>query len=289
MLIAHVSDSHFGTVEPSVREALCADLRAQPYEVLVFTGDLTQRARRGQFEAARDFLARLEPTPHIVVPGNHDIPLYDVLTRLTRPYAGFRSRIQADLEPYWAGSLATITGVNSTSPRRHKNGVLSRAKIAAVARRIAAGDRPFRVVALHHPLLVTLPVDSANRPDGADRALRAWTDSGADLFLSGHIHLPYCLASEHTVGGRNALVVNAGTGLSTRVRHGAPNSYNRIRLARDAHGRTIRIERRDHDPAAGCFRTHSVRIARDQGVGWVVVNPDLPEESANAPTPDAPD
>lgn len=288
MLIAHVSDSHFGTVTAPVEEALCRDLREQPYEVLVLTGDLTQRARRRQFEAAHDFLARLEPTPHVVVPGNHDIPLFDLVTRFTRPYAAFRSRIQPELETDWTGSLASITAVNSTSPRRRKDGLLTRSKIAAVASRIQAGRRPFRIVALHHPLLVTLPADAANRPAGADLALRTWTDSGADLFLSGHIHLPYCVSTRPWTGRRNAIVLNAGTGLSTRVRYGAPNSYNRIRLLRDEAGRTIRIERRDYEPAASRFRTHSVQFARDDGAGWVVANPDEPEPSANPETPDPP-
>lgn len=268
MLIGHVSDSHFGTVDAPVARALQEDLRAADFDLLVFTGDLTQRARQSQFAAARDFLRRLEPTPHVVVPGNHDIPLVDLWTRFTDPYRNFARFIDSRLDPDYVGSIATVTCVNSTSPRRHKDGVLPPEKIATVAARIAASRHPFRVVALHHPLLVTLAEDETNRPEGADHALRVWTECGADLFLSGHIHLPFCVETAPHTGLRNALVLNAGTGISRRTRRGAPNSYNRIRLLAVGSGRAMHIERRDYDSGSRRFVTHSTHVAQDTAAGW---------------------
>ena len=87
--IAHISDIHFGRIDPPIVEAIVADISSMSPSLVVISGDLTQRARAGQFRDAAAFLARL-PKPQLVVPGNHDIPLFDVFSRFFSPLGNYR-------------------------------------------------------------------------------------------------------------------------------------------------------------------------------------------------------
>src|SRR5687767_2800553 len=100
--IAHISDPHFGTIDPPVQDALLAELCRDDVDLIVLTGDITQRARASQFRAAREFLDALSPKPWIAIPGNHDIPLFDVLTRFLRPYRLFNKFISRQIEPRYS-------------------------------------------------------------------------------------------------------------------------------------------------------------------------------------------
>src|SRR5205085_1963266 len=113
--IAHISDLHFGRVDPPVAEALVTDLHAQKPDVLVVSGDFTQRARASQYAEAADYLKRL-PTPQLVVPGNHDIPLYDVIRRFFFPLSFYRKYISQDLRPLYRDDQVLITGINTARP-----------------------------------------------------------------------------------------------------------------------------------------------------------------------------
>lgn len=266
--IAHLSDPHFGTVESIVKEALLADLREHPVDLILLTGDITQRARSGQFREARAFLDALAPVPWLTFPGNHDIPLYDVVTRFTDPYRLFNRYLSAELEPSFENDLLAVICVNATRATRHKHGELSEGQIERTAARLEHLPQPFKVVALHQPLAVTLPRDENNLIRGARRALDRWVPAGADLFLGGHIHLPYCVAVQGAGHPRTAIVLQAGTALSNRIRFGVPNSYNRICLERTDAVRRMRLERRDFDEATQTFSLHQVHVAVPDGAGW---------------------
>ena len=265
--IAHISDSHFGTVDPAVERALLEDLHTRPPDLMLFTGDVSQRARQRQFRDARAFLDALPAVPRLVIPGNHDIPLFDLLTRLIEPYRWFQRYISAELESTYRDDTVAVLCLNSTRASRHKNGVLSRQQIERVAGELTALPQPFKVVALHHPLMVTLEIDETNRARGADEAIERWINAGADLFLGGHIHLPYCLPVIST-SKRQAVVLQAGTGMSRRIRRGVPNSYNRIELQRRDRERHMRLERRDYDAALQRFTVREVHAALSQDGPW---------------------
>src|SRR5215471_9311717 len=96
--LAHLSDLHFGTEDDAMVKRLLAELAALQPRLIVVSGDLTQRARRRQFAAARAFLDRLG-APHLVLPGNHDIPLYDVGRRIASPMGRYRQMITRELDP----------------------------------------------------------------------------------------------------------------------------------------------------------------------------------------------
>lgn len=253
MRIAHLSDPHFGTVLPTVRGALLRELLAQPPDLILVTGDITQRARRIQFVEARDFLRALPPVPRLCLPGNHDLPLFDLFTRSLRPYQRYRRHISAELEPVFSDERIAVLCIDATSPLRHKDGALTDEQIERTAARLARHTQPFRLVATHQPLAALDARDQANVAHGARRALDRWIASGADLFLGGHIHLPYCLEVRTTDRRDSSLLAQAGTCLSRRVRDGIPNSYNLITLQQQAGERRMQIERRDYDAGSGRF------------------------------------
>jgi 3',5'-cyclic AMP phosphodiesterase CpdA len=253
MRIAHLSDPHFGTAVPAVRGALLGELLANPPDLILVTGDITQRARRDQFVEARDFLRALPPVPKLCLPGNHDLPLFDVFTRALQPYDHYRRHISAELEPVFIDQRIAVLCIDATSRLRHKDGALSAEQIDRTAAKLARQTQPFRLVATHQPLAALDGRDQRNVAHGARRALDRWIAAGADLFLGGHIHLPYCLEVRTTDRRDSSVLAQAGTCVSRRVRDGIPNSYNLITLQQQAGERRMQIERRDYDAASGRF------------------------------------
>lgn len=259
-VVLHLSDTHFGTERPAVVEALVALAARQRPDLVILSGDITQRARPRQFRAARAFVDRLG-APVLAIPGNHDIALFDLWARLTRPYARFTDAFGADLAPVHASPDLLVIGVNTTRARRHRHGEVSRSQMEQVARRLAtAGERQLRVVVVHHPLAVPEAGERANRLRGHEAAARAWAAAGADLVLGGHIHLPFVMPVQGLA--RPLWAVQAGTAVSTRTRPGVPNSVNLLRwgeaAAEDparADGRPgCRIERWDYCDQEQAFR-----------------------------------
>ena len=242
-VLLQISDPHFGTEQPRVVEALVALARQQRPDLLVLSGDITQRARPAQFRAARTFVDRLG-VPLVAVPGNHDIPLFDVWTRLRRPYARHVAVFGTELEPLHSSPDLMVVCVNTTRAWRHKHGEVSALQIDRVARTLAgASAEQLRVVVVHQPVAVTRSDDVPNRLRGHAAALQRWATAGADLVMGGHIHLPYVMAL-HSLA-RPMWTVQAGTAVSSRVREGVPNSVNLLRWGADSSPGCCRIEQWD--------------------------------------------
>lgn len=223
-VVLHLSDTHFGTERPRVVEALVALAAQQRPDVVVLSGDITQRARPAQFSAAKVFVDRLG-APVLAIPGNHDIALFDLWARLTRPYARFAHVFGDDLEPVAASPDWLIVGVNTTRTWRHSHGEVSGVQIARVTRLLStAKPEQLRVVVVHQPLAVLKGGEASNLLRGHAAAARAWAKAGADLVLGGHIHLPFTLPLPGLA--RRLWVVQAGTAVSTRTRPEVPNSVN---------------------------------------------------------------
>jgi 3',5'-cyclic AMP phosphodiesterase CpdA len=224
--IAHISDVHFGRADPLVVEGLLSDLAELQPSLVVVSGDLTQRARRRQFAAARAFLGRIE-APLLAVPGNHDIPLFDLPRRILSPFGRYRAAICSELEPLFRDDELAVLGLNSSRPYVWRSGRLSPAQAADVRRRLASlPPEAFRVVVTHHPFLPPPHGADGQGIAGGLRALRAAQDAGVDLLLAGHLHLSYSadVRSHHRPLRRSMLSVQAGT-LSTRTRTEV-NGYN---------------------------------------------------------------
>lgn len=236
-------------------------------DLVVLTGDVTQRARTSEFLAARAFLDGLAPLPVLALPGNHDLPLFDLFVRLRAPYGRFLRYISPCLCPEWQKRELGILGINSTRLLRHKHGDLSMELIDEVARKLERMPQCFKVVSLHHPLTALGGADRSNRVRHAEEAIGRWSEAGADLFLGGHIHLPSCVAGGHPQ--KQAVFVQAGTAVSTRRRGCYPNSYNIIRFETDG-SRRMRIQQRDHDNKNGCFITSISKDAAYGSAGWTI-------------------
>ena len=142
-MLLQISDAHFGTERVPVVSALLQFAREQGPDLVVLSGDITQRARRSQFQAARSFLDQLQPAALLAIPGNHDIPLFNLAARLCTPYANFARVFGTNLEPVFEAAQLLVIGVNTTRPRWHKDGEVSPAQIERVARRLerASADR----------------------------------------------------------------------------------------------------------------------------------------------------
>ncbi|QEI05710.1 metallophosphoesterase [Pigmentiphaga aceris] len=250
--ILHISDPHFGTERPSVLDALNTFITDCRPELVILSGDVTQRARRSQFESARRFITQL-PAPALVIPGNHDIPLYNLPMRWLSPYANYRRALGPDLEPIYESDRILAIGLNTTRPARHKDGEVSAEQIERVAKRLATA-RPgqLRLVALHHPVRAKVESDLSNLLHGREAAMAAWVDAGADLLLAGHIHLPYVMPLARR-DSRVAWAVQAGTALSSRVRGEVSNSVNLIRHDPADLTQPCLVERWDYDAAQSAF------------------------------------
>jgi 3',5'-cyclic AMP phosphodiesterase CpdA len=267
--IAHLSDLHFGAADPVVVEALLASVAALAPDLVVVSGDLTQRARRHQFARARAFLDAL-PRPQVVVPGNHDVPLYNVWSRFVSPLAGFRRHITADAHPAFVDEEVAVFGADTTRSFTIQDGGLRPSDVAALSRRLgAAAESVTRIVVCHHPFdplagrraRLTLP-----RP--AVDAISTLVTHGADVFLTGHLHVSYVggTTTRYEVAGRSAIVVEAGTATSVRGR-GETNSFNVLRCE----PARLAIDRMAWDPEAGVFvRSQRDRFERATN-GWVAV------------------
>jgi len=257
-VLLQVSDPHFGTEQAPVVQALLRLAKQARPDLAVLSGDITQRARASQFQAARAFMDQLG-TPRLVIPGNHDIPLFNLWGRLLRPYAGHRAAFGDELEPMFDSPGLRVLAVNTTRAHRHKNGEVSAAQIARVARQLAqATPAQLRVVVVHQPIDVQRPQDEPDRLIGHAAAQDAWAAAGADLVMGGHIHLPYVMPLPGLA--RPMWAVQAGTAVSHRVRPGSPNSVNLVRW--HAAERACAVEQWDFSATEQAFV--QVRVTRLQ-------------------------
>lgn len=231
-VLLQISDPHFGTERAPVVAALAELVRRQKPAIVVLSGDITQRARRREFSLAARFVQSLEVAQVLVVPGNHDIPLFNPIARFCAPYARYSVAFGAELEPELESGSFFVLGVNSTRAYRLSDGELSRAQVERVAQRLrAAAPEQLRVVVAHHPLHVIRDRDRKHLVRGHEPAVRAWSLAGADLILGGHLHLPHmCLLSDSLPSlPRKTWSVQAGTAVSRRLRRSGANSINLVR------------------------------------------------------------
>lgn len=277
-LLIQISDTHFGTEQPDVVEALTRLVREQSPDLVVLSGDITQRARRSQFAAARAFVDSLAPTPLVAIPGNHDIPLFNVGLRLLAPYANYRRAFGDELEPAFEQPKLLVLTVNTTRPYKHADGEVSPAQIQRIATRLEASPaEQLRIVVTHQPICALLPEDESNVLHGSVAAVRRWAEAGADLILGGHIHLPYVCAlhERHDKLARRLWAVQAGTAVSSRVRHGAGNSVNLIRYGDGERGPlSCAVERWDYQHKTRHFMpVNVVALDLDRDAAHGTANP----------------
>ena len=263
--IVHLSDLHFGRLDERIIPPLLDQIDRLAPDLVAISGDLTQRARRQQFEHARAFLNRM-PYPRLVVPGNHDVPLFNLAARLLDPFGGYRRHIGPDLEPTHIDREMAVVGLNSVRVLTISGrGRLNMTQVIEATDRLRRMDPAcIKVIVTHHPFDVPEGVHADELVGRAAKAIARLVEAGADLFLAGHLHVSHVghTAERYTVAGRSALVVQAGT-LSTRGR-GELNSFNVLRLARPE----VTIERYSWPTNGRSFEQSFTGKFRHTSEGW---------------------
>lgn len=226
--IVHLSDLHFGTTRESLVQALVDRLTQLRADLIVVSGDLTQRATPGQFALARSFLDALQ-SPFVIVPGNHDIaPLYRPWERLLRPFDRYLGALRRPLDDHYQDAQIGVFGVNSVAPLRIKDGALSERRLKRMLQRVHQCPSPFRAVVAHH-----CP-DAVRTVLGSSRSfIHALGRARVDAYLCGHGHAS--INTVHTTrtssGAITFLHFAAGTTTSHRVRE-EPNAFSVLDVRR---------------------------------------------------------
>lgn len=264
-VIVHLSDIHFGRLDPALVDPIQHAIRAVAPDLLAVSGDLTQRARKREFLAARAFLDAL-PFPQLVVPGNHDVPLHNVFARFVTPLSRYRRFITGDLSPAYRDEDMVVVGVNTARSLTVGEGRIDTHQVDGIVRQLAGEHAGLiRIVVTHHPFDLPEGVKEARLLGRAAEAMTRLAAAGADLFLAGHLHLSHIghTAERYRIAGHSALVVQAGT-VSTRSRGEQP-SFNVLRIERP----NIFVERMVWDPARRVFAEAAASEFHHTSAGWV--------------------
>ena len=261
MTIAHLSDLHFGKIaHEEIVPHLVEEVNRAKVDLVVVSGDLTQRARAHEFEAAAAML-RAFAAPTLVVPGNHDVyPWWRPTSRLMQPCARFRRYVSDDLTPTFEWRPAqngtsggvSVLGLNTAVGRTVKAGRIASEDLDRMRRFFRSrGTEVFKVLTLHHHLTKIQglgPHDVAKR---AERALKVASEAGVDLILCGHLHISHIEPVEIIPGSHRLVVASAGTATSTRGRRRdrRTNFYNRVHVRPGA----FFVEERRYDTGEHAF------------------------------------
>ncbi|RSZ57373.1 metallophosphoesterase [Massilia atriviolacea] len=232
--LVHLSDLHFGRVDDKLLAPLRELIERVAPDVLVVSGDLTQRAKSEEFEAAKAWLDTL-PGPQIIVPGNHDISLYNVFRRFLQPLTRYKRYITDDLDPIYVDQEIAVLGVNTARSLTFKDGRVNEEQVATIRKQLDGLDPAItRIIVTHHPFDLPKTADDDDLVDRAPAAMKAFAECGVDLLLSGHMHTSHAgnTSERYQMSEYAALVVQAGTATSTRGR-GEVNSFNVVRVERE--------------------------------------------------------
>lgn len=249
--LVHLSDLHFGRVDPALLGPLRDLVHNIAPDVVVVSGDLTQRARSEEFEEARAFLDTL-PGPQIVVPGNHDISLYNVFRRFAKPLDRYKRYITDDLDPIFVDDEVAVVGVNTARSLTIKDGRVNREQVARIHEQLAGLDpRITRIVVTHHPFDLPETFEERDLVNRAPMAMEVFAQCGVDVLLAGHMHVSHAASTalRYQIDSYAALVVQAGTATSTRGR-GETNSFNVLRIEHER----VEVDRYGWDVLGNAYR-----------------------------------
>lgn len=270
--ILHISDLHFGPpLDGNVAESLVACAAEIPFDLLVVSGDLTQRARREQFLQAREFMERLPAVPRLVIPGNHDVPLYNISRRLTDPHRNYRESIQRDLNPVLRLPGAVLVGLDSTAPRMAiSNGRIHQWQLDLCTQAFSnVSKETLKIVVAHHHFAPAPDYLRDSTMPKAKRAIMHFVELGVDAILGGHLHRAFIGNSLDFYPGshrdRGIVIAQCGTTTSQRGRgrERQKNTFNLIYMDQE----TIKVTHYMYFHRLGFVPTSSHEFFRMSGDG----------------------
>jgi 3',5'-cyclic AMP phosphodiesterase CpdA len=237
--ILHISDVHFGPPhDPELAMALLSFAERHRPDLVALSGDLTQRAKPEQFREARSFVDRL-PAPAVVVPGNHDVPLYRFWERLFAPFGAYRRNFSDELEPTFSDEELFVIGINTAHGFTLKGGRIRLPRLLEVAGLLeVAPPQTLKVVVAHHAIVPPPRFGSQSVLRYSWEAVDAFSEAGVDLILSGHEHQAFVATSEeyYPSGRPPVIILHAGTTTSRRGR-GSEENQNTFNWVRVEEGR----------------------------------------------------
>lgn len=226
MRIVHISDIHLGSHDPVILEALGNDIRSLLPDLVLVSGDLTQRARSAQFIAARSFIESLQ-APWLSIPGNHDIPMYNIVERFFFPLSAYKHYISKTLNPVLITNTTAIVGLNTARSATIKDGRINEEQANLVRKTFYELPHDIlKILMIHHPVKTPATVDNDLLLEEAEKAIGLMQECGVHLVVTGHTHLASAISYDYS-NGNKFVAVQASTACSVRTR-GEKNSYNVI-------------------------------------------------------------
>lgn len=263
--VIHISDVHFGRIHMDRIRPLIAKLHSLEPNLTIISGDLTQRARTEEFKQAKDFLAQL-PTPQLVIPGNHDVPLYNVVARFLWPLARYKRYINKELEPGYVDEEIAVQCVNTARSLTFKDGRINGRQVKLVKQRFCdLDDKVTKIVVTHHPFDAPAGFKEDQLLGRARGAIQELSTCGADLFLAGHLHISHIgnTVKRYEFEGYSGLIISAGTVTSSRLR-GEPNAFNVLEIEHP----TVKIIQHVWDHASHDYVEGDSHTYVHDGKGW---------------------
>lgn len=257
--VVQLSDLHFGAILEPTLEPLVHYLHELAPDLTIVSGDFTQRAKREQFAEAKTYLARL-PRPQLGIPGNHDVPLYNVFRRFLAPLDAYDEFISPNHDPVFIDNEIAVVGINSARSLTFKGGDISETQLQNSVDAFAqATSNQVRLVVAHHPFDIPVGLSGVQIVGNAKHAIETFAGCHVDLFLTGHLHLVQRAPASVFVPGYHAMMLGAGTATSTRAR-GEPNSFFVLRIdhTRNDDG-AIHVETHTWNAARNCFEITDAR------------------------------
>lgn len=231
--IIHIADLHFGDESAALVEDFLDQLPDLKADVVVVAGDLTQSGSRDEFARAAEFLGQI--TPQVVLtPGNHDTPVFDLVTRLFRPWRRLQKSVEAVSAPDFANDDIHIESFNSARGVQMRFdwslGVVSQKMLDAPLAALSESGAATRVLTAHHPILSPQAQSGRARTHRAPEFARTIAEH-ADLVLTGHLHQQFACPLE--LPGKRSWFVGASTAFSSRTRD-VPAGFNLIEIAQES-------------------------------------------------------
>lgn len=225
-LIAHLSDLHFGRDDTRVMNGLFESLTTATPDLVIISGDLTQRARTDEFEAAKTFLDSFA-WPWLAVPGNHDLPTFQLLERFVSPWQRWSHYMDCDEQFQHHQPTMSVVGLNTarrlSSLKDWSRGSINTQQLDYVDQAIEQSNDPsLKILVAHHPFWLPMSQQRRHLIHGRDKALPRLEASGIDLILSGHVHMAFAKICQ------GIIISHAGTSMSDRLLPDIQNSYNLI-------------------------------------------------------------